>query len=277
MPYWSSIARLGLDKLMSPKTTTDIELFKNFVGTAVKERLAFAESEKSLPESELRKDFFYWLTNAKDPETGGDGYTTGELWAEARLLVAAGSDTSSTTLAALFFYLSRNPKVLARLQFELRSTFSRPEEIVSGPTLAGCQYLRAVIEETLRAAPPVPSSLPRQILTGGMTVDGEFLPEGTIVGVCCYAMHYNEEYFDEPASFKPERWIVNEDTGVTKETVDRARSAFFPFSLGNRGCVGKPMAYAELSLAVGRVSRQILQQPLGSTQFATESDKYGPR
>jgi len=32
-----------------------------------------------------------------------------------------------------------------------------------------------------------------------------------------------------------------------------AKTAFCPFSLGNRGCIGKLMAYNELSIALGRV------------------------
>jgi cytochrome P450 len=219
----------------------------------MKDRVARADQEKSSQSlSEPRKDFFYWLTNASDPVTG-EGYSMPEMWAESRLLIAAGSDTSSITTAATFFYLLRNPKVLAKLQHELRTTFDSVDEIRSGTKLNNCVYLRAVIEETLRVAPPVPSSLPREVMAGGMDVDGYHLPEGTIVGTSAYAIHRNVDHFDNPTSYRPERWIVDEDAGVTAEDVARAKAAFCPFSLGSRGCVGKPMAYAELSVTLGRV------------------------
>ena len=179
-----------------------------------------------------------------------------ELWAEARLLIVAGSDTSSVTTAACFFYLARRPQVLAKLQHELRSTFSSVDEIVSGPKINTCRYLRAVIDETLRMAPPVPSSLPREVLHGGMKVGDEFFPEGTIVGTSAYAIHHSEEYFEEPWTYRPERWIEDEKNGITAESIRHARTAFCPFSLGSRGCVGKPMAYAELSIALGRAFYQ---------------------
>jgi cytochrome P450 len=55
-----------------------------------------------------RKDFFHCLLHAKDPDTGA-GFSMPVLWAEAGLLIVAGSDTSSTALAATFFYLAHNP------------------------------------------------------------------------------------------------------------------------------------------------------------------------
>jgi cytochrome P450 len=56
---------------------------------------------------DIRKDFFYWLFNAVDPETGERGYSLDELYGECELLTIAGSDTTSIVLSAAFFYLSR--------------------------------------------------------------------------------------------------------------------------------------------------------------------------
>jgi cytochrome P450 len=221
----------------------------------MKARVAQSDVEKSKPENDasIRKDFFYWLTRAKDPQTG-EGYTMPEMWAESRLLITAGSDTSSITIAAAFFYLLRNPSALEALQSELRGSFSSAEEIVSGPQLSACHYLRAVIDETLRLAPPVPSSLPRQVLAGGMIVDEDYFPEGAIVGTSAYAIHHSEKYYPDPWAFKPDRWIApKSEQGAEAEALQLAKSAFCPFSLGSRGCIGKSMAYAELSIALGKV------------------------
>jgi cytochrome P450 len=100
-----------------------------------------------------RKDFFYYLLNARDPETGA-GFTGPELWGESNLLIIAGSDTTSTALASAFFYLVHNPKVLEKLNMEVRRVFSDIEEIHSSPALNSCIYLRAVIDESMRLSPP---------------------------------------------------------------------------------------------------------------------------
>lgn len=71
----------------------------------------------------------------------------------------------------------------------------------------------------------------------------------------------------EPWAFRPGRWLVGcggeggaqsgaEGAGEgdgTASSVAGAREAFCPFSVGPRGCVGKGMAYLELSVALARV------------------------
>lgn len=198
-----------------------------------------------------RKDFFYYLLKAKDPETG-KGFTTPELWGESNLLIIAGSDTTSTAMAACFFYLTHNPAKLEKLAQEVRSAFSDVEEIRTGSQLNSLHYLRAVIDESMRLSPSVGGLLPRQVLHGGMVVDGEQIPEGTVVGVPHYSIHHNATYFPEPFTFRPERWLVGSEPGITEDSVHTAQAAFCPFSIGPRGCIGKGMAYTEMSLAIAR-------------------------
>lgn len=195
------------------------------------------------------KDFVHYLSQAKDPETS-KGYGPQEMANDLRLLIIAGSDTSSVVMAATFYYLTSNPAIMEKLQKELRGTFSDANDIVSGPKISSCNYLRAVIDESLRLSTPVCSSLPREIEEGGMNVDGIPLSAGTVVGSGTFAMHRNEEYLAEPLTYMPERWLPEY---TPAEQITRARTAYDPFSLGNRGCIGKPMAYNELSIAVGRV------------------------
>lgn len=198
-----------------------------------------------------RKDFFYYLLNARDPETG-KGFSPQELWGESNLLIIAGSDTTSTALASSFFYLTHNPQTLQKLTAEIRSTFSSVEDIASGPALNACAYLRAVIDEGMRLSPPVGGILPREVLSGGIDIDGVHVPEGIVVGTPHYTLHHNPDYFPAPFTFRPERWIAESTPGVTKESVAIAQSAFCPFSVGPRGCIGKGLAYAELMESLAR-------------------------
>jgi len=199
-----------------------------------------------------RKDFFYHLLQARDPETGA-GFSMDELWGESNLLIIAGSDTTSTAIAATFFYLSRNPEALKKVQQEVRSVFKDEEEIVMGKELSGCTYLRAVIDEAMRLTPPVAGFLPREVLPGGIDIDGVHYPAGTVLGVTHYAIHRNEAYFPNPQAFIPERWLASADQNPFFEKLDLAHSAFCPFSIGPRGCIGKGLAYVELGIAVARV------------------------
>jgi cytochrome P450 len=208
-------------------------------------------STPSADENSPRKVFTDYLLQARDPVTSL-ALTTAELHADSALLISAGADTTSLTISASLFYLLHSPATLATLTREIRSTFSSLDSIHPGHALSSCVYLRACIDETLRLAPPVPSHLPREVLAGGLHVDGEFLPRGTVVGTAPWAIHHSATYFPDPFAFRPERWISTDDD-ETADGVSTARAAFCAFSLGPRGCVGKGVAYLEVSLALAHL------------------------
>jgi cytochrome P450 len=199
-----------------------------------------------------RKDFFYHLLNAKDPETG-KGFSMNELWGESNLLIIAGSDTTSTAMAGTFFYLAHNETTLQKLCKEIRENFSDVEEIVTGPKLSACSYLRACIDETMRMTPPVAGALPRQVLAGGIDIDGHHIPAGIDVGVPHYAIHHNPDYYPRPFDYIPERWLSDSSANPHHTKLSDAHSAFCPFSIGPRGCIGKGLAYVELTVTIARV------------------------
>lgn len=105
----------------------------------------------------------------------------------------------------------------------------------------------------MRISPGVPGLLPREVQPGGLSISGAFIPAGTDIGVPHYAIHHNEAYYPDSWAYKPERWIVDARFGVSEEDVARAQSAFAPFSIGPRGCVGKALAMKEIMIVVGRL------------------------
>ncbi len=196
------------------------------------------------------KDLLHYLLQADDSE-GGPGFTPLELRGETELLLSAGFDTTSAVMAAMFFYLTRNTSVYAKLTQEIRQTFASVDDIVTGTRLSSCIYLRAVIDETMRMSPPGVAEGIREILPGGVTVQGHFIDGGLNVGSALYALHHHQDIFGDPLVFRPERWIVSES--VSAESVAEVESAFFPFSVGSRGCPGKRLAYQEMSTAMARL------------------------
>lgn len=160
-------------------------------------------------------------------------------------------------MAATFFYLSRSPEAYRNLATEIRTTYSSGKDIRLGSTLNGCHYLRAVLDESLRMSPPTPGPMWRIqddfSSTEPFIVDGHVITPGTSVSVGLYSIHHNPEYFDQPFSFRPERWMKSEnESPEDKEARDLMRRAFAPFALGDRSCAGKALAYAEASLAIAK-------------------------
>ncbi|PVI01616.1 cytochrome P450, partial [Periconia macrospinosa] len=212
----------------------------------VKDRLAEGKAAK--------EDLFSYVMDAKDPETGTK-IRLGELVSEATFFFPAGGDTTATTIAAVFFYLSRDPSCYEKVVSEIRNTFSSGSDIQSGPLLSSCVYLRAVIDEALRICPPTPGTLWRELPIGAagsepLVVDGHLVPAGTWVGVNMYAIHHNEEYFPKPFEFRPERWLDEGGESHALAVRKKQREVFSPFGIGSRSCIGKTMAYMEASLTL---------------------------
>ena len=148
------------------------------------------EEEKTLQRnggthSNDRKDIFHHLFNTTD-DAGNPAYSTDELNAEANMLIIAGSDTTATTLVGFWFYIAGSPRVYAKLVKELRSSFTSAD--IRMDSLSSCQYLRACVNETLRAAPAGVGELAREVLQGGLQIEGSHIPEGTHVGCTGWAV-----------------------------------------------------------------------------------------
>ncbi|KAI0014235.1 cytochrome P450 [Xylariaceae sp. FL0662B] len=202
---------------------------------------------------------FYSIAGGDSVEPGDEGLRRSELWAEAIFFLPAGGTTLSAALSAIFFYLSRHQAVYDRLAAEIRTTFPAGDAIESGPQLFGCKYLRAVIDETLRIAPPFTGTFwrePYSSYTEPLVVDGIVIPRDTIVGVNPYCVMHNEAYFPEPFKYSPERWLGHEEETTEHTEGEQPRSAmraaFAPFALGDTGCLGKAMAYHEISLVIAK-------------------------
>lgn len=215
-----SLLNIGADVILFPNTAVwRNEFFQTIINLSTA-RLA-------LPEK--RNDIFQLIKDARDPETGGS-LPINEVVSECTLLIVAGSDTSSTVLAACFFYLAKYPRVYAKLAEEIRAAFGSYDDIRGGPTINGCQYLRACLDEAMRMNPPVGGSAWREAQKGGAVVDGQAIPAGYDAGIACYAMHHKAAYYPRPFEFLPERWIVGDE--FSSKDVALAKSAFSPFSIG---------------------------------------------
>ena len=164
-----------------------------------------------------------------------------------------GSDTSRVVITSTIFYCLHNPNTLDLLESEVRTAFGDVEDIRIGQRLDSCHYLRACINESMRLSPPLGAIMPRQVLSGGIHVDDHVFPEGTELGTPVYALHHQEQYYQDAFTFNPARWCVCPSDASSKEGVSLLQSAFCPFGIGPRSCAGKALAYTEISIVLARI------------------------
>lgn len=138
----------------------------------------------------------------------------------------AGSDTTAATLTALIFEILSNKTKLDILQTEI-DEYCGNHTGISSQSLAKLEYLDAVIQETLRLHPPVPSGLQRLTPPEGVTIDGIFIPGDTIIQIPSHTVYRDPRYFVKPNHFIPERW-------TTEKHLTLNSACFAPFSTGKR-------------------------------------------
>lgn len=165
-----------------------------------------------------------------------------EMVVQARTLIIAGSETTAAALSAITFFLVRNPDCLAELKKEVRTTFESSDQI-TGESTTGMKYLFGVIEEGLRLFPPV--AFPPARHSPGAVVDGHYIPAGVTVSNNNYEMSRDPRYWQDPESYRPERWI--------KDGFGDNKKASQPFSIGSRACIGINLAYLELRIILAKV------------------------
>jgi cytochrome P450 len=172
--------------------------------------------------------------------------TNRELEQSGGTLIVAGSETSATLLSGALYYLLKNMQWMTKLHQELQDNFQSDSDITFA-SLSRLEILNAIIKETFRIYPVVPTALPRIVTGGGATVCGYVLPPGTRVGVPQYSMNRSSQHFTNPDIYAPERFLR------AKEYANDRLDVIQPFSVGPRNCIGKSLAWAEIRTILARL------------------------
>lgn len=156
-----------------------------------------------------------------------------------------GTETTSNTTVWAMAELLRNPDSMRKLKAEI-DRVAGPSRAVEDDDLNELTYLRAVAEETMRLHPALPLLLPRKARE-----DTEFMgyniPKDTVVIVNAWAIHRDPDSWEDPLSFKPERFL--------NSSIDHKGQHYvmIPFGSGRRSCVGMLMGERMVSLTIARL------------------------
>ncbi|KAJ6439194.1 cytochrome P450 [Purpureocillium lavendulum] len=188
----------------------------------------------------------------------------------------AGSETTAISLAAIFYYLLRNPRSLIRLQTELneagsRNLFSDYETgLVTWGESQKLPYLDACIKEAFRLHPAAGLPLERVVPEPGAEIAGRFVKGGTIVGCSAWVIHRRTEIFgDDVNDYRPERWIPG--SGETElRRVREMNGYMFQFGMGPRTCIGKNISLLEIYKLVPSMLRSTPPPMLSLKELADE-------
>jgi cytochrome P450 len=174
----------------------------------------------------------------RDEDTG-EGMSEQQLRDELMTMIFAGHETTAISFMWIFYALTQHKEVAEKLNNEITTVLQGRTPTVSDT--ANMPYTKQVIQETMRLYPPV-WIYGRKALEDD-EIAGYYVKKGTYMTLSPYAMHRNPDLWENPEHFDPERFSPERSKG-------RSPYAYFPFSNGQRKCIGDGFAMMEMQLLV---------------------------
>ncbi|GFO28292.1 cytochrome p450 [Plakobranchus ocellatus] len=214
----------------------DMKFFRATIGEMItKKRLKIQEGEES-------RDMLSRLLQARDDE--GKSLSDHCLFGQVGGFLFAGFETTSMNLTWTLLLLAQHPDVQEKVRQEVTRVLPNPSQPITTQMLDQLTYLTCVIRESLRLYPPA-STIFRQTFKAD-TLGGYHIPAGTLVGVSVGALHRLAENWDDPLTFRPERFLAPHEQWNHK---------FLPFITGPYMCVGHIFSLTESKVTLALILR----------------------
>nr|AYM55627.1 cytochrome p450 [Croton stellatopilosus] len=157
----------------------------------------------------------------------------------------AGTDTAAATLVWTMTELIRNPRVMKKVQEEVRAA-NNGKSRVEESDLSKLVYLKSLLKESLRVHPAAPLLVPRET-TQNCRIGKYEIPAKTRVLINAASISMDPISWENPGEFQPERFLHSE--------VDFNGQHFelIPFGFGRRGCPGLNFAVVLIELALANL------------------------
>jgi cytochrome P450 len=204
----------------------------------VDELLAAEIAERRAANDEDSDDVLSMLLAARHED--GSPMSAAELRDELVTLLAAGHETTASSLAWLTGRLAREPRIVAELRNEVDGSDER-------------EHVSATITEGLRSRPVLLNAMPRYVAKP-ITVGGWDYEPGPSLVVNAYLIHHDPDIYPDPYTFRPERFLDEKPGTYT----------WIPFGGGRRRCLGASFALLEMKVVIAEMVRRFEIRPTAS-------------
>ena len=212
--------------------------FSSLVDRLLKTRSGKAEKQ--------RTDLMQLMIQAKisdeDVKNGvAKGLTKTEIVGNSMIMLLAGYETTANAMTFLAYNLATHQNIQKKLTQELQDALEEHGKLTYD-VVNKMKYLDMCMNESLRLYGLLPRN--SRYCDQEITIDDVTIPKGTMVIVPVYGLSHDEEYWDNPFEFNPERM---EDMSKIDPII------FQPFGAGPRNCIGMRFAIMEIKLAFCKI------------------------
>jgi cytochrome P450 len=173
--------------------------------------------------------------------------TEDEILSNCWLFYTAGYESTANTLSFAAHELALNPEKQDKLYEEVMSFIDSDGEI-SYDVLTKMPFLDAVISETLRLHAPAVRLWRYANEDYKLGDTGITIKKGQRIEIPNHGIHHLEEYFPNPKTFSPERFLPENRHKIVPYS-------YTPFGGGPRHCVGMRFALMEAKLGLAHIMK----------------------
>jgi cytochrome P450 len=188
-------------------------------------------------------DLLAMLLAVRDED--GTGLSQAELHDQCMVIFQAGHETSATALLWWSWLMASHPDAASRARDEVDAVLQGRDPCAADTSQL--PYLNATLKEAMRMYPPVAALMTRRVMRP-FELRGRVVPAGTLLRITPWVIQRDARWFPDPKRFLPERFLTDAQA--------QPRSAWMPFGVGPRVCIGQHFALLEMTL----VAAMLLQR-----------------
>ncbi|XP_071089613.1 cytochrome P450 2U1-like [Haliotis cracherodii] len=164
-------------------------------------------------------------------------------------LIAAGVETTRQTLLSTLLFIATHRGVQQNIQAEIRQVIPLGSRITA-PDKAHLPYTNAALLEHMRLYTPLPLP-PFHATSRDVDFHGYQIPKDTAVLYNVWSIHHDEDFWERPFDYIPERFL--DENGALLSSEHEKRRRVIPFGLGKRSCPGESLSRLRTFLCVANI------------------------
>lgn len=178
----------------------------------------------------------------------GNFMNENQLIDEILILFTAGHETTSNALTFTLQLLALYPEWQEQIYQEINNNAEHGNDLMQ--QVMASKACQMVIEEAMRLYPPV--YFIDRVNIEEDVFNGRVFKKGSNLLFSIYEIHRHPDFWDQPNSFMPERFI---------EGSRKFSSHYFPFGAGPRKCIGNNFAMFEMIMAINEIVKTYTFSP----------------